>query len=222
MANSALSRAIECPPPHIRPARRIDCRAIAELFLIASDGLARYIWRQADSDGLPLLEVGARRYAREGVAFSYQNCLVAEVDGEVAGLLHSFAMKPPATGEDEAEPDPVLAPYSELEDYGSLYISAVAVFDQYRGQGIGSKLLSAAQRRAASMRLPRLSLICFEGNRNAMRLYQRLGYREQDRRQIVPHPWLRYRDGDAVLLVRPVADFFRSNQSGACNAQIQT
>lgn len=189
---------------HIRPAVRGDCRAIAELFLIASDGLAHYIWGRANPTGLPPLEVGAQRYAREGVAFSYQNCAVAEVDGAVAGLLHSFPMRSPVAEDDDAEPDPVLQPYSELEDHGSLYISAVAVFAQYRGLGIGSRLLATAERRAQRLSQPRLSLICFEGNHGAMRLYQRLGYQEADRRPIVPHSSLRYSDGDAVLMVRPI------------------
>ncbi len=189
----------------IRPATRDDCPAIAELFLIASDGLAQYIWRQCDTQALPLLEVGARRYAREGVAFSYQNCLIAEVDGVVAGMLHSFTMQPtPVTGPD-VQPDPVLQPYSEMEDYGSLYISALAVYPEYRSLGVGSRLLAEADARARQLGHRRLSLICFESNHQAMRLYRRLGYRERDRRAIVPHPCLRYQDGDAVLLVRPVA-----------------
>jgi hypothetical protein len=37
-----------------------------------------------------------------------------------------------------------------------------------------------------------------------MRFYDRLGYREKDRRPIVPHPTLHYADGDAILLVREV------------------
>jgi hypothetical protein len=37
-----------------------------------------------------------------------------------------------------------------------------------------------------------------------MRFYRRLGFRELDRRPIVPHPMLHYTDGDAVLLARPV------------------
>ena len=47
---------------------------------------------------------------------------------------------------------------------------------------------------------PRVSLICFEANTNAMRLYRSEGYRDFDRRPIVPHPDLHYTDGEAVLL----------------------
>lgn len=186
----------------IRPAERNDSGDIARLFLISSDGLAEYIWSRLAEPGQPLEEIGRARYARDGVAFSYQNCHVAESDGRVVGMVHSFPME----GDEDAEPesDPVLKPYSELEDYGSLYISGLALFGPYRNKGLGTQLHDAAVNRARALRLPRLSLICFERNEGAMRLYRRLGYREIDRRPIVPHPSLHYPDGDAILLALPI------------------
>ncbi|QYU70259.1 GNAT family N-acetyltransferase [Leptolyngbya sp. 15MV] len=187
----------------LRPAIKADSEAIAKLFLISSDGLAAYIWSRLAEAGEDLATVGARRYAPEGVAFSYENCVIAECEGEVAGMLHAFPMEDdPGTA---PEPDPVLRPYSELEDYGSLYVSGVALFPNHRGRGIGTQLMAEAAERAKELGLPRVSLICFEQNAAAMRLYGRLGYAEIDRRPIVPHPTLHYADGDAVLLARNVA-----------------
>ena len=106
----------------IRPARPEDCGDIAMLFLLSSDGLAEYIWSQAGPEGASPLETGRRRYAREGVDFSYQNCLVAEADGRVIAMLHSFVMPPrdetgdeaAANDNDNGEPvDPVLQPYTK-------------------------------------------------------------------------------------------------------------
>jgi hypothetical protein len=94
---------------NIRPARREDSRKIAELFLISSDGLAEYIWNQVAERGETPLDAGARRYARDAVAFSYQNCFIAEVDGAVVGMAHSFPMD--ADPSAEPETDPVLRPY---------------------------------------------------------------------------------------------------------------
>lgn len=192
----------------IRPARRTDCLQIARLFLMSSDGLAEYIWSQfADREIAPgenetLIDIGAQRYAREGVAFSWQNCLIAERDGRTVGMLHSYVMEP---SNGQVEPDPVLRPYSELEDTGSLYVSGLAVYPSWRRNGIGTALLAAAEHRARMLRLPRTSLICFEANETAMRLYRRHGYRETKRRPIHPHPLLHVTGGDAVLMVRPVA-----------------
>jgi GNAT superfamily N-acetyltransferase len=185
-----------------RQANREDSAAIARLFLISSDGLAEYIWSKLAEPGQSLEAVGAARYARNGVAFSYENCHVAEQSGRVIGMVHSFPME-----EDEgAEPetDPVLQPYSELEDYGSLYISGLALQEAHRNRGIGTRLHDVVRDRARTLRLPRLSLICFQHNQGAMRLYGRLGYREIDRRPIFPHPTLHYHDGDAILLALSV------------------
>lgn len=71
----------------IRPANRDDCRKIAELYSISSDGVADYIWTQLASPGEDILEVGARRYEREGILFSYQNCTIVEQAGEIIGML---------------------------------------------------------------------------------------------------------------------------------------
>ena len=87
----------------IRPARRTDSADIARLFLISSDGLAEYIWGRIARSGETITEAGARRYAREDVAFSYQNCLIAERDGKTVGMAHSFPM----------EADPNAAPETE-------------------------------------------------------------------------------------------------------------
>jgi hypothetical protein len=58
-----------------RPATREDCYTIAELFRIASGGVAKYVWRTLAPEypGLTPLEIGARRYAREEGAFSNKN-----------------------------------------------------------------------------------------------------------------------------------------------------
>lgn len=191
----------------LRQATREDCERIARLYMIASDGVAEYIWSRIHAPGLSLLEIGTQRYARENTNFSYQNCTVAEKDGAVAGMMLAFEMcEPPPEGREAelaSEVDPILAPYAELEDYGSLYVSALAVFNEHRGLGIGTRLLQEARRRARALDLDRLSLICFEKNVGAMRLYRRLGFVELARRAIVPHPFFHYREGDAILLACP-------------------
>ncbi len=187
---------------NIRPAVKDDSADIARLFLISSDGLAEYIWSEVAEPGETAAEAGARRYARKDVAFSYEQCIMAELGGQTVGMAHSFPMEedpdaPPCT-------DPVLRPYFELEDYGSLYISGLAVHEPHRNAGVGGALMEAVNRRAKDLALPRISLICFEQNAGAMRLYQRLGFREIARRPVVPHPCLHYTDGDAILMAREI------------------
>ena len=186
----------------IRAARKEDAREIAKLFEISSDGLASYIWSKLQGPGQSLIDVGAARYARENAIFSYQNCMIAERAAEIVGMVHCYPENGPP--DEVRDSDPILRPYLELELYGSLYISSIAVFEAFRGQGIGTGLMDVAFERADALRLPHVSLICFEQNEGAMRLYTRLGFREIDRRAIVPHPSLHYRDGSALLMAREV------------------
>jgi hypothetical protein len=72
------------------PAHRSDARKIAELYRISSDGLAEYIWTTLAESSEAILDVGARRYARENTPSSYQNCIIAELNQLVIGLLAAY------------------------------------------------------------------------------------------------------------------------------------
>jgi ribosomal protein S18 acetylase RimI-like enzyme len=181
-----------------RPAVVSDCGIIARLYQISSDGVADYIWTQLAAPGEDPLEVGRRRYERENTLFSYQNCTLAEIDGKPVGMLVAF---PLFDDPEEVETDPVLAPYAKLEEDASYYICGVALFPAARGAGIGSRFMALAERSARERGLHKTSLIVFEQNEGARRLYERLGYREVAREPIYPHPLIHY-DGDALLLVK--------------------
>lgn len=201
-ALSSAAQAFTAPDLRLRPAVRGDSRRIAELFRIASSGVADYVWRQLDVDGdTDPLDIGQRRYEREDAAFSYQNCTVAVAGGEVVGMAHAFLM--PMPGDPDRQVDPVLRPYDELEMPGSFYLSGLAVMASHRDRGIGSRLLAAVRARARFAGARHLSLICFEENEGALRLYRRLGFMQIDQRPVVPHPLIRH-TGEALLLARPV------------------
>jgi ribosomal protein S18 acetylase RimI-like enzyme len=183
-----------------RPAEKADCRAIAQLYSISSDGVADYVWSKLAASGEALVDVGARRYAREDSVFSYRNCTVATLGSEVIGMLVAYPLNA-GCGGDDSEADPVLAPYGKLEEDGSYYVCGVAVFPEYRGKGIGTDFLQLAERQARQQGKRKLSLIVFAENSGAKRLYERLGYREKLREPVVPHPLIRC-SGDALLMVK--------------------
>jgi GNAT superfamily N-acetyltransferase len=187
----------------IRPATAADCRRIAELFQISSEGVVDYIWEQLKPEypGLSPLEIGERRYRRESTPFFYGNGLIAEHAGEAIGMLHAFVLE--AQEGPPGPVDPVLRPYVELEVPGSFYIAGLAVLPEYRGRGVGTRLLAAARERARALGAPELSLIVFAANAGARRLYAREGFQEIDRRPIVPHPLIA-QTGDALLMTAPV------------------
>lgn len=183
-----------------RPATPLDAREIARLFQITSEGASDYIWSQLAEPGEDLLEVGARRYARQGVDFSYQNCLIAEASGKVIGMMHSYvlreALKPSVVT------DPVLAPYADMEIPDTLYISSLALHDGWRGNGLGQAFLQHAQTRADQLDLNGLSLIDYAANTGARRFYERHGFSVVKTCQITPHPMIRV-TGEAYLMSRP-------------------
>ena len=136
-----------------RRARVEDCAKIAALYSISSDGVADYVWRKLAGPGEDPLEVGERRYARDDSVFSYKNCVVAEHNGEVIGMLVAFPMETePDPDEPEGEEDPVLAPYGELERPGSYYVCGMALFPEHRGRGLGARMLGLAREEAPPAR----------------------------------------------------------------------
>ena len=184
--------------PVFRPARQEDCPDIAALYRISSDGVADYIWSKLAQPGENPLDVGVRRYTREDTAFSYLNCTIIEHAERVIGMLVAFPMHvDPA----EVETDPVLAPYGKLEEDDSYYICGMALIPEYRGRGLGTRLLSLAEEQAGNKGFDKLSLIVFEQNDGARRLYARHGYREVARAAVYPHPLIHY-TGNAILMVK--------------------
>ena len=182
-----------------RPAQRADAREIARLFQISSEGGADYIWSLIAQPGEALLDVGAARYAREGVNFSYENCLIAEAEGRVIGMMHSYVMHEDPSPEPVT--DPVLAPYADMEVPDTLYISSLALHEGWRSQGLGQAFLKHAQQRCEELGLKGLSLIDYASNTGARRFYERHGFEIVKTCTIVPHPMIRT-TGDAYLMER--------------------
>jgi len=176
---------------------------------MSSEGVARIEW-EAEAEktgGFTPLDIGTRVYADGGGDYSYRNCVIAEVAGKVAGMLLTFAM-PPADPLNKAVAPPfdgtdVFAPYKYLEAPGTWYVCGVALYPEYRGRGIGGQLLEIARRQAREHGYGQISLVAFEQNSGAVRLYRRLGYRVIARAPIVPHPLIR-NTGDALLMVAEI------------------
>lgn len=195
-----------------QPAREQDCLTLARLMQIASDGVCDYVWNTLVDEypGLLPVEIGARRYADADSNFSYRNCTLAIADGVIQGMMMAFPIPPldptaptplPPADNGAAMPD-VLAPYA-LEQPNSWYICALAVFAEFRCQGIGSQFLKIAIDQARERGISELSLLCFEQNVGALQLYQRRGFTVSDLAQVVPHPLIHY-TGDILLMTRPV------------------
>jgi len=182
----------------IRPARKEECETIARFYQMSSDGVADYIWTKLAEPGENPIEVGARRYARENTEFSYQNCWFATLEDKPIAMLFAFHMAVDPTYE---ESDPVLQHYAKLEEDCSYYISGVAVEPEHRGKRIGQMLMGKAHTEATNARLERISLLVFEQNEGAVRLYEKLGFKVIGRADVYPHELIHF-TGEVLLMSR--------------------
>ena len=180
----------------VRPGEVKDADHLARLINCAGEGLPLYFWDQSKAAGQSAMAYGASRAARPSGGFSYRNARAAMVGAEVAGCLISYIIEAPA--KDSADLPPIFVPLQELEDLavGSRYINALAVYPKFRGRGIGTRLadIDGAERDQ--------TLIVSDGNRNAIRLYERLGFRHEASRPMIKEGWTGAGAASAWLLMR--------------------
>lgn len=189
----------------IRSARKSDAAALAILVDIAGEGMPSYMWSRMREPGQSAFEVGRARASREEGAFSWRNAQVAEIDGEVAACLVDYRLDDPYdTGDLSKLPDlvrPLIA--LEAKAPGSWYINVLATFPEFRGRGIGARLLALAEERGRAQGARSASIIVASENTGAVRLYARTDYAEVARAPVVEFPGCAH-GGDWVLMVKPI------------------
>ena len=117
-------------------------------------------------------------FSRPNVTMAFTNCSVAENEERVLGSIHAFPMDAMGDG----PPDPLVpddrlylyAPFEHMHAEGSYYIFAVAVYAEFRGAGIGTRLIAEAEAAAKAKGFKETSLNVFSENRGAVRLYEAL------------------------------------------------
>jgi len=189
----------------LRPARKSDAVALAALIDIAGEGIPVYLWNRMKAPGQSVFEFGRARAARDEGAFSCKNATVAEVDGEVVAALVDYRLEDPYETDDLAELPDVVRPLVVLESKapGSWYINVVAAFPEFRGQGIGARLLALAEEHGRTQGATSASMIVASANEGAVRLYARRGYKEIARAPVVDYPGCAH-GGDWVLMIKPI------------------
>lgn len=190
----------------IRPAEPEDIPDLAQLLIIGAQGLIDAIYHDL-IPGLPINKIVEKRFHYVGTAASYENCWVAEQEGRVIGKIHAFPAD--ELGSDLVDPlvpeerYVLLEPFETLYTPGSYYIDVVAVYPEFRGQGVGSRLMSFAASQAKAGGFKELNLVVTEQNIRAVQLYQRIGFKIANRSPIVEHELIHY-SGDWVLMTCPV------------------
>jgi len=188
----------------IRPARKTDASEMVVLIDSAGYGAPLWVWSGLRTDEASVLEVGRKRAMREEGGFSYRNAFIAEENGAVQGMLVGYRLDDPY---DVGDLDSVPKEFRQLIELealapGSWYVNVLAVHGEYRGQGLGEKLLAHAEQTAREAGARQMSVIFESGNKGAGRLYRRVGYAEKAHRPRVAYPGDYTGSKEWVLLVK--------------------
>lgn len=169
----------------IRNATPGDAKAFGELLLMSSSFLVSLF---GGSDNSALVNIFRRRKN----LFSYEHAKIAEIDGRIAGMLLSYGYRTKSTQEvatgfhlclemgfDIVSKLTFFIRSGRLMDFvveGDYYISNIAVFPEFRGRGIASKLIAEGELEAKSEDARRLVLDTETDHEDAIRLYGKLGF----------------------------------------------
>ena len=172
----------------IRQASKEEASQIAELFMLAWP-----VDEILESNGLTceqLHESITLIAANEKTIYSYENTLVAEIDGKVVGAMCAYdgadyqRLKQPIV--DVLGPDCGFAKMKETEA-GEFYLDSVGVLPEYRGRGIASRIIDAQCERAASLGHKVAGLIVDIDKPQVEALYSRLGFTYLDDKDFFGH-----------------------------------
>jgi len=183
-----------CPTPTMIPSFRRatpeDAAILADFVEFASEGLALHLWTKIAGTGRDPWSIGRERVLSGAGGLSFHNAVLAELQGQPAASLVSYAL--PDTPEPISDNLPaMLVPLRELTNraLGTWYVHVLAASPEYRGSGLGSALLTVADDLAASARKSGLSLIVSDTNDGARKLYERHGYHEAAHHKMVKEQW---------------------------------
>ena len=191
----------------IRQAESSDADSLAKLINLAGEGIPNWLWTRACLEGQTPLEIGIERAKRQNGGFSYTNALVAESGGDPIGMVLSYPITDAPTQNPDDLPAPI-APFVVLEkqSVNTWFVNALAVFDEGQNQGIGSKLLSAAEHQASANGFDKMSIQVYAQNTGAVRLYRRLGYVRVESEPVRLHPSPPHYTGDVLLLIKSLSN----------------
>jgi ribosomal protein S18 acetylase RimI-like enzyme len=176
-----------------RGAVKKDAEKAAELIHIAIDDIAEKLTGQTKEENIR--ETLAHFFREENNRLSYQNTIVADILGEVVGIVITYR------GEDASRLDELILKrlrkkrrnevifFDKEADEGDFYIDTVCVADRFRGYGIGSLLLKEAEKAAIQKGYLRLSLNVAQDNPVAKKLYEQNGYKDEKAIKINEHPY---------------------------------
>ena len=175
----------------IRPAGPADSDLVARLIYLTMGIEADWLFGQRKE--CSTIEVLARLCMRRGNRASFDTTYLAERAGQVSGLILAYPGSLLARLNwmtvwnmlqlfglaETIQFIRMQSAYGDLKEteVDEFYISNLAVFPEFQGQGIGSMLMAYAEELAGKSGLQKCSLVVAFGHENACHLYEQLGYK---------------------------------------------
>ena len=172
----------------IRKAKISDAAFIAPILLLAMEDIVyKFLAKKDYASAKNFLEYFIER---ENNQYSYQNCFVAEENGEIIGAVNVYngsdieALRNPIIEYVRAHYNPKFDPEFETRA-GEFYIDSLGVNPNHQGKGIGSKILQFLIAEYVHKNKQTLGLLVEEDNPLAKNLYLKLGFNIVGRKTLV-------------------------------------
>lgn len=164
----------------IRPATPTDSQPLAILILQAMEEIVyQFIGQHNYAAAMQLLQ---HFTGSDQNQYSYQHCWVAEAEGEIVAAINIYngadlvRLREPVIQYIRAHFNAHFNPEHETQA-GEYYIDTLAVLPQWQTQGIGTRLMEFVIEKYMGEQRQTLGLIVEEDNRDAKKLYLRLGFK---------------------------------------------
>ncbi len=174
-------------PVSYRSAKKEDAPLIAQVLAMAfgEECSENYL----GEDYLHVFEDIAKS---EDSLYSFKNTIVAEVEGMPVGAVCGYdGAQSPALRRNTLslikEKTGREAHIEKETQEDEFYIDSLGILPQFRGKGLGSKLLLQMRDMAFSQGHPLVGLLVDENNTKAKELYEKLGFKQKESTSLLGH-----------------------------------
>ncbi|MGK7938684.1 MAG: GNAT family N-acetyltransferase [Crocosphaera sp.] len=187
----------------LRPAYPQDALGIAQLTIIAGGGMFEFLLEDLLQDNT-LENIVASEIEKETGNLSYLDTEVVELNSKIIGIINSGDSKKQGITQEIIDffPPEKINWVQELfstKIEGSLYVYILAVDSHYRKQGIGKKLMNHVENKARKQNISSISLTVWSDNINAIKFYEKQGFKEVKHIKVDYHPLLPHHGGMKLM-----------------------
>ena len=181
-----------------------DCAKIAEGIDRASGGIVEFLFHGLLGN-FTAAQIMAD-YLRDETGYdSFDNAIIAEYQGEIIGIVYSYPAKFHEISAETRSYFPrerleFLAEFFNSRVENSLFLDSIYVDEQFRGAGIGSKLIELTKEKAKEQGYKQLSLMVMSGNTTARRAYERNDFKVVKHIDVKEHELIPNKGGIYLLV----------------------